>query len=190
MWDGKFKVSDEDKSTVVRLQALVEQAAEVIFASNNGSEAQALFAILCQAAKAGRRTSRMWLTTLSNRAITYAYRNRESGRNITRIARSGFVHHGMNFLFRANVEQAFAQMYGKQSFPMERMDIAALWLLCNSYDNMKVKLPKKTRYGVGISGKWDGKDAQLAPTEIWTKESDAQKVYEKVHENERQNCHG
>ena len=178
--NGKFKVSDEDKSTVVRLQALVEQAAEVIFASNNGSEAQALFAILCQAAKAGRRTSRMWLTTLSNRAITYAYRNRESGRNITRIARSGFVHHGMNFLFRVNVEQAFAQMYGKQSFPMERMDIAALWLLCNSYDNMKVKLPKKTRYGVGLSGKWDGKDAQLVPTEIWCKESDAQKVYEKL----------
>ena len=176
--NGKFKVSDEDKSTVIRLHALVEQAAEVIFASNNGSEAQALFAILCQAAKAGCRTSRMWLTTLSNRAITYAYRNRESGRNITRIARSGFVHHGMNFLFRANVEQAFAQMYGKQSFPMERMDIAALWLLCNSYDNMKVKFPKKTRYGVGISGKWDGKDAQLAPTEIWCKESDAQKVYE------------
>ncbi len=176
---GKFKVSDEDKSTVVRLQALVEQAAEVIFASNNGSEAQALFAILCQAAKAGRRTSRMWLTTLSNRAITYAYRNRESGRNITRIARSGFVHHGMNFLFRANVEQAFAQMYGKQSFPMERMDIAALWLLCNSYDNMKVKLPKKTRYGVGITGNWNGKSVQLAPAELWTKKSEAQSLYDK-----------
>ncbi len=176
---GKFKVSDEDKSTVVRLQALVEQAAEVIFASNNGSEAQALFAILCQAAKAGRRISRMWLTTLSNRAITYAYRNRESGRNITRIARSGFVHHGMNFLFRANVEQAFAQMYGKQSFPMERMDIAALWLLCNSYDNMKVKLPKKTRYGVGITGNWNGKSVQLAPAELWTKKSEAQSLYDK-----------
>ena len=177
--NGKFKVSDEDKSTVIRLHALVEQAAEVIFASNNGSEAQALFAILCQAAKAGCRTSRMWLTTLSNRAITYAYRNRESGRNITRIARSGFVHHGMNFLFRANVEQAFAQMYGKQSFPMERMDIAALWLLCNSYDNMKVKLPKKTRYGVGITGNWNGKSVQLAPAELWTKKSEAQSLYDK-----------
>lgn len=177
--DGKFKVSDEDKSTVVRLQALVEQAAEVIFASNNGSEAQALFAILCQAAKAGRRTSRMWLTTLSNRAITYAYRNRESGRNIIRIARSGFVHHGMNFLFRANVEQAFAQMYGKQSFPMERMDIAALWLLCNSYDNMKVKLHRKTRYGVSITGNWNGKSVQLAPAELWTKKSEAQSLYDK-----------
>ena len=177
--NGKFKVSDEDKSTVIRLHALVEQAAEVIFASNNGSEAQALFAILCQAAKAGCRTSRMWLTTLSNRSITYAYRNRESGRNITRIARSGFVHHGMNFLFRANVEQAFAQMYGKQSFPMERMDIAALWLLCNSYDNMKVKLPKKTRYGVGITGIWNGKSVQLAPAELWTKKSEAQSLYDK-----------
>lgn len=177
--DGKYRMIPEDKETLEKIRTLVDEAAEVILASNLGSESQALFGMLCMAAKAGRRTSRMWLTTLSNRAITYAYRNRESGRNIARIARSGFVHHGMNFLFRANVEQAFAQMYGKQSFPMERMDIAALWLLCNSYDNMKVKLPKKTRYGVGISGKWDGKDAQLAPTEIWDKESDAQKVYEK-----------
>ena len=176
--DGKYRMIPEDKKTLEKIRTLVDGAAEVILASNLGSEAQALFGMLCMAAKAGRRTSRMWLTTLSNRAITYAYRNRESGRNITRIARSGFVHHGMNFLFRTNVEQAFAQMYGKQSFPMERMDIAALWLLCNSYDNMKVKFPKKTRYGVGISGKWDGKDAQLAPTEIWCKESDAQKVYE------------
>lgn len=178
--DSKYRMIPEDKETLEKIRTLVDKSAEVILASNLGSEAQALFGMLCMAVKAGRRTSRMWLTTLSNRAITYAYRNRESGRNITRIARSGFVHHGMNFLFSANVEQAFAQMYGKQSFPMERMDIAALWLLCNSYDNMKVKLPKKTRYGVGISGKWDGKDAQLVPTEIWDKESDAQKVYEKL----------
>lgn len=177
--DGKYRMIPEDKKTLEKIRTLVDGAAEVILASNLGSEAQALFGMLCMAAKAGRRTSRMWLTTLSNRAITYAYRNRESGRNITRIARSGFVHHGMNFLFRTNVEQAFAQMYGKQSFPMERIDIAALWLLCNSYDNMKVKFPKKPRYGVGLSGKWHGKDVQLAPTEIWCKESDAQKVYEK-----------
>ncbi len=151
--DGKYRMIPEDKETLEKIRTLVDEAAEVILASNLGSESQALFGMLCMAAKVGRRTSRMWLTTLSNRAITYAYRNRESGRNIARIARSGFVHHGMNFLFSANVEQAFAQMYGKQSFPMERMDIAALWLLCNRYDNMKVKLPKKTRYGVGISGK-------------------------------------
>ena len=175
--DGKYKIIPEDKETLGKLRKLVEEAAEVIFASNLGSEAQALFGMLCVATKVGCRTSRMWLTTLSNRAITYAYRNRESGRNITRISRSGFVHHGMNFLFRANVEQAFAQLYGKQSFPMERMDIAALWLLCNSYDNMKVKLPKKNRYSVGIAGKWDGNDIQMAPAEIWDRENPAQSAY-------------
>lgn len=175
--NGKYKVTPEAKESLDRLRVLVCQAAEVIFASNRGSEAQALFSILCMATKAGRRTSRMWLTTLSNRAITYAYRNRESGRNITRIARSGFVHHGMNFLFRTNVEQAFAQMYGKQSFPMERMDIAALWLLCTSYDNIKIKLPKKSRYTVGITGKWCGNDVQLAPVEVWDKEGPARSAY-------------
>ena len=58
-------------------------------------------------------------------------------------------------------------------------DIAALWLLCSSYDNMKVKLPKKTRYGVGITGNWNGKSVQLAPAELWTKKSEAQSLYDK-----------
>lgn len=175
--DGRFKVSEEDKATIRNLRILVEDASEVIFVSNDGCMAQALFAILCSAAKAGCRTSRMWLTTLSNRAISYAYRNREHGRNITRIARSGFVHQGMDLLFSANVEQAFARMYGKQSFPMQRMDIAALWLLCNRYDNIRVKRPKKTSYTVSVTGKWNDSDVQMSPAEVWDKEVKAESVY-------------
>lgn len=175
--NGKYKVTPDAKELFGRLCVLVSQAAEVILASNRGSESQALFGILCMATKAGRRTSRMWLTTLSNRAINYAYRNRESGRNLTRITRSGFVHHEMNFLFRTNVEQAFARMYGKQSFPMERMDIAALWLLCNGYDNIKVKRQKKTDYTLSVTGKWNGNDVQMSPIEVWSNEFQAKLVY-------------
>ncbi|WP_289288115.1 hypothetical protein, partial [uncultured Duncaniella sp.] len=87
--DGKFKVCEEDMGVLRNLRSLMMDAAEVIFASNGGCMAQALFSILCQNMKNGRRTSRMWLTTLSNRAISYAYRNREHGRNLTRIARAG-----------------------------------------------------------------------------------------------------
>lgn len=175
--NGKYRITSEAKSLLDKLRTLVSEAAEVIFASDRGSEAEAVFVMLCMATRAGQRTSRMWLTTLSNRAIAFAYRNRESGRNIARIARSGIVHHGMNFLFRTNVEQAFARMYGKQSFPMERMDIAALWLLCNSYDNMKVKLPKKTRYTVGIAGEWNDNNIQMSPSVVWDKESPAKVAY-------------
>lgn len=175
--DGNFKVNDEDKVSIRTLRALVADAAEVIFASNEGCMAQAMFAILCSATRTGCRTSRMWLTTLSHRAISYAYRNREHGRHITRIARAGFVHHGMDLLFSANIEQAFAQMYGKQSFPMERMDIAALWLLCNSYDNIRVKRPKKIKHTVSVTGKWSGNDVQMSPTEVWDNEFHAKQVY-------------
>lgn len=175
--DGKFKVSEEDMGVLRNLRSLMMDAAEVIFASNEGCMAQAMFAILCQNMKTGRRTSRMWLTTLSNRAISYAYRNREHGRNLTRIARAGLVHLGMDFLFGTNVEQAFAQMYGRQSFPMERMDIAALWLLCNSYDNISKKRPKKTGYTVSVTGKWNGSDVQMSPVEVWSKELQAKLVY-------------
>lgn len=175
--DGKMKVVPEDKAAAELLYAMIAEAREVIFASNGGSDAQALFSIVCQAAKAGQKISRMWLTTLSNRAISYAYRHRESGRNITRIARSGLVSLGMDFLFRTNVEQALAGMYGKNTFPVERMDIAALWLLCNSYDNIKNQKPAKTQYSVHVSGKWNGVDVQLSPVNTWENELVARIAY-------------
>lgn len=177
MVDGKMKVMQEDKTAAEQLYTMISEAKEVIFASNGGSDAQALFSIVCQSAKAGQKISRMWLTTLSNRAISYAYRHRENGRNITRIARSGLVNLGMDFLFRTNVEQALAGMYGKNTFPVERMDIAALWLLCNSYDNIKIQKPAKKQYSVHVSGKWNGVDAQLSPVETWENELVARIAY-------------
>ena len=165
--NDKMKVSPEDKATAETLYSMMSEAKEIIFASNGGSDAQALFSIVCQSAGVGQKVSRMWLTTLSNRAIGHAYRHRESGRNITRIARSGLVNLGMNFLFRTNVEQALVGMYGKNTFPVERMDIAALWLLCNSFDNMKKQKPAKKQYSVSIAAKWNGCDAGLSPVNVW-----------------------
>lgn len=175
--NGKFKVSDADKIVISNLRALMEKATEVIFASNEGPTAQALFSILCHSVKVGQRTSRMWLTTLSNRAISYAYRNREHGRNLTRISRSGLVHLGMDFLFCTNIEQTFARVYGRQSFPLERMDIAALWLLCNSHDRIKVLRPKMTRHSVSLSGKFAGNDVQMSPAKLWNKRMYAEVAY-------------
>lgn len=45
--DGKMKISAEDKLAVENLLAHITKADEVIFASDGGSEAQALFAIVC-----------------------------------------------------------------------------------------------------------------------------------------------
>ena len=46
--DGKFKVSEEDMGVLRNLRSLMMEAAEVIFASNEGCMAQAMFSILCQ----------------------------------------------------------------------------------------------------------------------------------------------
>ena len=52
--DGKFKVSEEDMGVLRNLRSLMMDAAEVIFASNEGCMAQAMFTILCQNMKTGR----------------------------------------------------------------------------------------------------------------------------------------
>lgn len=178
--EGRGKVSSEDKAAKENLLIHIANASEVIFASNGGSEDMTKFTFLCQMTNVGQKISRMWLTTLSNKAINYSYRHRHSGISLARIARSGFVQLASDLLFRTNVEQALGQSYGKGAFPMERMDIAALWLLCNSYDHRKIKRRSTPKYSVSVTGEWNGATVKMSPVDIWTDKSVADEVYEKI----------
>lgn len=181
--EGKAKVSPADKAEAERVYALIGEASEVVFASNGGAYEQARFSILCRAAKAGQRISRMWLTTISNKAIVSAYRHREASLHLTRIARSGLVHLGMDFLFRTNVEQSLAQAYGKSTFALDRMDVAALWLLCNSYDQHRVTPAPKHTFSFQITGEWEGKTVEFAPAGLWHNAENADRMFEHLKES-------
>ena len=135
--DGKIKILPEDKMAADNLAAHIANAEEVIFASDGGSESQALFSILCQLNKVGVKTGRMWLTALNHKAINNAYRHRHNGVHVTRIGRAGLVQLGMDFLHNTNVEQALAQAYGKGAFRLGRPDAALLWTANNMIESRR-----------------------------------------------------
>lgn len=177
MVGGKLKVLPEDKAAADNLFAHVANADEVIFASDSGSEAQALFAIVCQAAKVGVRTGRMWLTALNHKAVSNAYRHRHNGRHVTRIARAGMVQLGMDFLHDTNVGQAFAQAYGKGSFALGRPDTALLWTIDNMIASRKRAVAGGKKHTVSLTVEFDGNSFNLMPTDVWSDKEIADKWY-------------
>ena len=175
--NGKLKILPEDKAAVETLFSHIAKAEEVIFASDGGSEAQATFAMICQAAKVGVKTSRMWLTAINHKSVSNAYRHRHNGRHVTRIARAGMVQLGMDFLHNTNVEQAFAQAYGKGAFPLGRQDTALLWTVNSMIESRKKAVEGEKQYTVSMTATYNDMSFQLSPTQVWRNKNAATRYY-------------
>lgn len=121
----KLKMTVTDKELERDLKPLFREAAEVVFASNGGPDAQARFFNICRHFRVGCATSRMWLTRLSFGAIRGAFHFRESGRHLYRLAQTGLVSRGMDLLFEYNFNQALLHI-GLPDYGLTRQEVIAL----------------------------------------------------------------
>lgn len=161
----------KDKKAAERIFALMRQADEVVFASNGGCIEQGMFDMLCQSAKVGRKRSRMWLTSLTNKAINHAYRYRTGGRGLYRLARAGNAMMACDNLFEINFGGTLAQAYGKGAFPLRRPDTSILWTLCELVDSRKKFRQGDKQYTFGMTVEYAGLHVKLCPANIWDDES-------------------
>ncbi|MCM1142006.1 MAG: DNA topoisomerase [Muribaculum sp.] len=121
----KFRMAVTDKELERHLKPLFREAAEVVFASDGGADAQARFFNICRHFRVGCPTSRMWLTRLSYGAIRGAFHFREFGRHLYRLAQTGLVSKGMDLLFEYNFNQALLHI-GLPDYGLTRLEVMAL----------------------------------------------------------------
>lgn len=121
----KFRMSATDKELERELKPLFREAAEVVFASDGGADAQARFFNICRHFRVGCHTSRVWLSRLSFGAIRGAFHFRESGRHLYRLAQAGLVSKGMDLLFEYNFNQALMNV-GLPKYKLKRQEVIAL----------------------------------------------------------------
>lgn len=121
----KFKMAVTMKELERELKPLFREAEEVVFASDGGADAQARFFNICRHFRVGCPRSRMWLTRLSYGAIRGAFRFRESGRHLHRLAQTGLVSKGMDLMFTYNINQTFLHI-GLPEYGLTRQEAIAL----------------------------------------------------------------
>lgn len=166
----KFRMSVTMKELERDLKPLFREAAEVVFASDGGADAQARFFNICRHFRVGCPTSRMWLTRLCYGAIRGAFHFRESGRHLYRLAQTGLVSKGMDMLFEYNIRQAFIHI-GLPYCDLTRQEAIALEhigdIANGFYD------PEESGYSIQVNvNRQEGFESQT----VWEDEAEAGKV--------------
>ena len=98
----KFKIAVTDKKRDRVLKPLFRNAKEVVFASDEGADAQARFFNICRHFRVGHPTSRMWLPRITRASIRRSFSKREKGRHLHNLAQSGLVAGAMDMMFEYN----------------------------------------------------------------------------------------
>ena len=98
----RFRIVVTDKKRDRVLRPLFRSAREVVFASDEGADAQARFFNICRHFRVGHPTSRMWLPRITRGAIRRSFARREKGRHLHNLAQSGLVATGMDTMFDYN----------------------------------------------------------------------------------------
>lgn len=166
---AKFKMAVAMKELERELKPLFRSAAEVVFASNGGADAQARFFNICRHFRVGCPRSRMWLTRLSYGAIRGAFKFRETGRHLHRLAQTGLVSKGMDLLFTYNVNQAFLHI-GLPAYDLTRQEAIAMEQIgdiTSEYDSCSMPA------GYNILINVNGTDSYESDT-VWEDEADAE----------------
>lgn len=124
----KFKIAVADKKRDRILKPLFRNAKEVVFASDEGADAQARFFNICRHFRVGHPTSRMWLPRITRSAIRHSFAKREKGRHLHNLAQSGLVAAAMDRLFEYNFTGVLKRWY-YEGEPLTRKEVVAMQYL-------------------------------------------------------------
>ena len=124
----KFKIAVTDKKLDRILKPLFRNAKEVIFASDEGADAQARFFNICRHFRVGHPTSRMWLPRITRSAIRHSFAKREKGRHLHNLAQSGLVATAMDRMFEYNFGGVLKRWY-YEGEPLTRKEVVAMQYL-------------------------------------------------------------
>lgn len=179
--DGKRMVSPEDAAYADFLGDIFKSAEEVVFASDGGADAQARFGNICRYFKVGTRTSRMWATRLELKALRSAFKKRQTGRDLHRLAQTGQSGMAMNELFAYNVTEAYRALFPDMKTTIGRQDlivISAAKAMNDKAQEMLADHNPKAVHSVCVSGKVLGNDVKFYPSEVWDDKAECLKAYE------------
>lgn len=124
----KFKIAVTDKKRDRVLKPLFRNAKEVVFASDEGADAQARFFNICRHFRVGHPTSRMWLPRITRASIRRSFSKREKGRHLHNLAQSGLVAGAMDMMFEYNFAGVLKRWY-YEGEPLTRKEVVAMQYL-------------------------------------------------------------
>ena len=176
------KTYKDDPGVVKQLniiKELFDKCDSIIVATDSGREGELIFRYIYNYLNCSKPFSRLWISSLTDRAIREGLDNMKDGREYDNLYRSAKARSEADYLVGLNSSQALCISAGQGVFSLGRVQTPTLMMICNRYMENKNFTPQKFWQLRVQSGKADTEFSALS-TVKYNKVEEATEDLEKV----------
>ena len=177
--DAKAKEDDGVKEQLRVIKNLFEHTEKIIVATDAGREGELIFRYLYQYLDCHVPFQRLWISSLTDKAIKEGLKNLKDGHDFDNLFLSAKARSEADWLVGINATQALTIAAGKGTYSLGRVQTPTLAMVCRRF--LENKNFKPTQFWqMHFTTEGDGKAVKLMTTKRWNDKETAESLYQQI----------
>ena len=173
--DDEYGVQEQIKV----IKNLFEHSDSIIVATDAGREGELIFRYLYQYLDCHVPFQRLWISSLTDKAIKDGMNNLRDGHDFDNLYLSAKARSEADWLVGINATQALTIAAGKGTYSLGRVQTPTLAMVCRRFMENKNFVPTPF-WQMHFTTEGDGKVVKFQTAERWNNKADAEAVYQKL----------
>ena len=180
--DAKGKEDDGVKEQVRVIKNLFEHTEKIIVATDAGREGELIFRYLYQYLDCHVPFQRLWISSLTDKAIKEGLKNLKDGHDFDNLFLSAKARSEADWLVGINATQALTIAAGRGTYSLGRVQTPTLAMVCHRF--LENKNFKPTQFWqMHFTTEDDGGVVKFMTTERWNDKATAESLYQQLKGN-------
>ena len=180
--DAKGKEDDGVKEQLRVIKNLFEHTEKIIVATDAGREGELIFRYLYQYLGCHVPFQRLWISSLTDKAIKEGLKNLKDGHDFDNLFLSAKARSEADWLVGINATQALTIAAGRGTYSLGRVQTPTLAMVCHRF--LENKNFKPTQFWqMHFTTEGDGKAVKFQTTERWNDKETAESLYQQLKGN-------
>ena len=180
--DGKGKEDDGVKEQLRVIKNLFAHSDSIIVATDAGREGELIFRYLYQYLDCHVPFQRLWISSLTDKAIKEGLKNLKDGHDFDNLYLSAKARSEADWLVGINATQALTIAAGKSTYSLGRVQTPTLAMVCRRFTENKDFKPKAF-WQMHFTTEGDGKAVKFQTTDRWEDKANAETLYQQLKGN-------
>ena len=173
--DDEYSVQEQIKV----IKNLFDYSDSIIVATDAGREGELIFRYLYQYLDCHVPFQRLWISSLTDKAIKDGMNNLRDGHDFNNLYKSAKARSEADWLVGINATQALTIAAGKGTYSLGRVQTPTLAMACRRFLENKNFVPTPF-WQMHFITEGDGKVVKFQTAERWNNKADAEAVYQKL----------
>ena len=177
--DAKGKEDNGVKEQLRVIKNLFEHTEKIIVATDAGREGELIFRYLYQYLGCHVPFQRLWISSLTDKAIKEGLKNLKDGHDYDNLFLSAKARSEADWLVGINATQALTIAAGKGTYSLGRVQTPTLAMVCRRFLENKNFVPTPF-WQMHFTTEGDGEAVKFMTAERWKNKADAETFYQKL----------